>query len=241
MDLTKRVAVITGASRGLGAGVARAAFESGMSVVVCSRTAPALPEGPRVLSRSIDVSREDAVEELAHDALERFGRIDLWINNAGVLDPVGPLRDVSPDEFRRHIEINLLGTAFGSRAFVRALHATGRRGVLLNISSGAARHPYVSWSAYCAGKAGVDRLSECIAAEEGDRVKVHAVAPGLIDSEMQAGVRALDREIFPALEKFLQAHEAGALVAPIDAGRELLALAFDPARARAEVCIDLRD
>ena len=93
MDLTNHVAVVTGASRGLGEGLAQAAFDHGMSVVVCSRTKPPLPEGPRVVSRTLDVSREDEVDALAREAVERFGRIDLWVNNAGVLDPVGPLRE----------------------------------------------------------------------------------------------------------------------------------------------------
>lgn len=241
MDLDGKVTVITGASRGLGAGIAEAALEAGMSVVVCSRSASSLPANPRLHALELDVSSAADVDRLARTAVDHFGAIDLWVNNAGLLEPVGPLRDADPSELARHFEVNLLGVALGSRAFLRTLHESGRRGVLLNIASGAGRRVYEGWAPYCAGKAAVDHLSEVIAAEEGDRCRVHAVAPGLIDSPMQAVVRSHDPQWFPAKQKFLDAHASGSLVAPLDAGRALLALAFDPGAARSGVCVDLRD
>ena len=241
MDLSGKVAVVTGASRGLGVGVAEAALDAGMSVVVCSRSKPALSQSPRLAALELDVSKAADVDRLAQETVARFGQIDLWVNNAGVLDPVGPLRSADPTELARHFEVNVLGVVLGSRAFLRVLHETDRRGVLLNISSGAARKPYVGWAPYCAGKAAIDGLSEVIALEEGDRVRVHAVAPGVIDSPMQAQVRTHDPAWFPALSKFTETHAAGGLVAPRVAGEALLALAFDPTAARSEVCMDLRD
>ncbi len=241
MDLTNRVAVITGASRGLGAGIAEAAHAHGMSLVLCSRSEPSHPKGPRVRSIAMDVSEPDAVEAVAREAIDHFGHVDLWVNNAGLLEPVGPLRDAPPEALRRHFDVNIFGVALGSRAFLRLLHQTGRSGVLLNISSGAGRKPYAGWAAYCAGKAAVDRMSEAIAAEEGDRVRVHAVAPGLIDSDMQAQVRTFDAETLPSVERFRTAHADGTLVDPRTAGEALLALAFEPSAARHEVCVDLRD
>jgi len=241
VDLTNRVAVITGASRGLGAGIAEAAYERGMSVVLCSRSPPALPPGPRVSCMELDMAEPDATESLAREATARFEHVDLWINNAGLLEPVGPLRDAAPDALRRLFEVNVLGVALGCRAYLRLLHASGRRGVLLNISSGAARNPYAGWSGYCASKAAVDRLSEAIALEESDRVKIHSVAPGTIDTPMQALVRTKSADVFPAIERFRKLHADGELVPPRDAGHALLDLAFEPEGARDEVCIDLRD
>ncbi|MDG2304626.1 MAG: SDR family NAD(P)-dependent oxidoreductase [Candidatus Binatia bacterium] len=241
MDLTNRVAVITGASRGLGAGIAKVASERGMSLVLCSRSTPALPPGSRTRTLEIDVSDPDAVDRVAREATEHFGHVDLWVNNAGLLEPMGPLRDAPPQDLKDHFDVNVLGATLGCRAFVRILHETNRRGVLLNISSGAARKPYAGWSAYCAGKAAIDRLSETIALEEGDRLKVHAVAPGLIDSDMQAQIRKVADEEFPSAARFRKAHADGTLIAPEVAGAALLDLAFNPAAARDEVCVDLRD
>lgn len=241
MNLENRVAVITGASRGLGAGIAEAAYDRGMSLVLCSRRPAALPAGPRVRVLTGDVSDPATADEITTEATSHFGHIDLWVNNAGLLEPVGPLRNVPVDELRAHLDVNVLGVALGCRAFLRHLHATDRKGVLLNISSGAARKPYFGWAAYCAGKAAMDRMSEVIAVEEGDRVKVHSVAPGVIDSDMQAQVRGHSSDLFPEVDRFRKRHADGELVAPRVAGDDLIALAFDREAARADVCVDLRD
>lgn len=241
MDLEGKVAVITGASRGLGAGIAEAARARGMSLVLCSRSTPGLAEGPAVRFVRGDVSKPETHDAIVTQAEAHFGQIDLWVNNAGLLEPVGPLRDAAVEPLREHFDVNVLGAALGARAFLRHLHANDRRGVLENIASGAGRRVYEGWAAYCAGKAALDHLSRVIASEERDRVRVYAVAPGLIDSPMQAQVREHSRDQFPELEKFLTAHAEGTLTPPRTAGDQLISLAFDPDAAREEVCIDLRD
>src|SRR5512134_3526290 len=204
LDLAGRTAVITGASRGLGAGLASAFRERGLRLGLCARTAPALPGGPDVLAERLDVRDAAAVAAFGAAVEARFGAIDLWINNAGVLEPIEPLRDVTPAAARTHLEVNVLGVLFGSQAFVRHLRRRGGEGVLVNLSSGAARKPYAGWSIYCAAKAGVDRLTECIALEEaGHGLRAYAVAPGLIDTGMQAQIRATPIERFPELPRFL--------------------------------------
>lgn len=238
---SSRVVVVTGASRGLGAGIARAAHGRGMSLVLCSRSAPVLPDGPRVLATKLDVRDAPAIDALAARAFERFGRVDLWINNAGLLEPVGPLSDVDPAALRELLEVNVLGVAHGSAAYARLLREHDQRGVLLNISSGAARKPYHGWAAYCASKAAVDRMSEVIALEEGERMRVHSVAPGVIQTGMQALLRGKDETAFRDVARFIALHEDGMLVDPEQAGHKLLELAFDPAARRDAVCIDLRD
>jgi NAD(P)-dependent dehydrogenase (short-subunit alcohol dehydrogenase family) len=230
MDLTSKVAVITGASRGLGAGLAERFLERGLCVAVCARQAPALPGDPaRMLSRAADVTDADAMERLCAAAAERFGRVDLWINNAGLLAPIGPLREVDPAELALHIEVNVTGVFYGSRAFIRHVRARGGAGVLLNISSGAARNAYAGWSAYCAGKAAVDRMSEAIALEEGDHgLRVHAVAPGIIDTDMQGMIRRCTPEQFPRVQKFLDLKANDAFSSPAFVADRMLELAFGP-------------
>jgi len=214
----------------------------GMQLGLCSRTKPALAEGPAVIAREVDVRAEGALEAFASELVERFGAIDLWINNAGVLAPIKPLRDVGVDEFRDHIDINLTGVFLGSRAYIR--HVRGREGggVLINISSGAAWGGYAGWSAYCAGKAGVALLTQCVALEEAEAgLRAHAVAPGLVDTDMQAMIRSTSEEDFPSLERFIEAKQGDSFNTSAYVARHLLALAFDPSYPNQEVDIRLPD
>jgi len=232
-DLTGYCAVVTGASRGLGAGLVARFLECGLNVAACARTAPRPPATPalaaRMLARAADVTDPTAMADLAAAACERFGRIDLWINNAGLLEPIGPLHDNDPAAFARHIEVNVVGVFHGSQVFIRHLHQRGGEGVLVNISSGAARNAYAGWSAYCAGKAAVERMSEAIALEEaGTGLRVHAVAPGIIDTEMQAMIRACTPEQFPRVQKFLDIKASNGFSSPAFIADRLLELAFDP-------------
>ena len=237
--LAGKVAVVTGASRGLGAGLATRFLERGLSVAACARQRPTL-SGENSLSRASDVTDATAVEAFCDAAVARFGRIDLWINNAGLLAPIGPLRDNDPIEFARHIEVNVVGVFNGSRVFVRHLHARGGTGVLLNISSGAARSAYAGWSAYCAGKAAVDRMSESIALEEQENgLRVHAVAPGIIDTDMQTMIRESSPEQFPRVQKFLDLKAKEGFSSTAFVADRLLELAFDPSSSELPVATSL--
>jgi NAD(P)-dependent dehydrogenase (short-subunit alcohol dehydrogenase family) len=245
IDVSNRVAVITGASRGLGAGMARLFFERGLRLAVCARSRPDFADDARCISRSVDVTEVEAVDAFCAEAASRFGRIDLWINNAGLLAPIGPLRDNDPDAFAEHLAVNVLGVFHGSRAFIRQVRSQDQEpgqdsGVLINISSGAARNAYAGWSAYCAGKAAVDRMSEAIALEEADQgLRVHAVAPGIIDTEMQAMIRGCTPEQFPKVQKFLDLKQDNAFSTPEFVAERLLELAFDPAHRTDEVLLSL--
>ena len=180
LELKGRTAVITGASRGIGAGLAENFSRHGMRLGLCSRSAPRLSDGIDVVSHELDVRDDVELQRFTDEVVERFGKIDLWINNAGVLAPIAPLREIAPEAFREHIDINLTGVFLGSRCYVRHVRSHKDGGVLINISSGAAWGGYAGWSAYCAGKAGVALLTQCIALEEGSAgLRVHAVAPGV--------------------------------------------------------------
>ncbi|MBK5941982.1 SDR family oxidoreductase [Halochromatium roseum] len=241
IDLSNKVALITGASRGLGAGLAERFLEHGLRVAVCARSQPKLEGAPdKILSVAADVTDAAAMQQLCDTAVARFGHIHLWINNAGLLAPIGPLRDNDPAEFARHIQVNVVGVFNGSRAFIRHLRQRGGDGVLLNISSGAARNAYAGWSAYCAGKAAVDRMSESIALEEADSgLRVHAVAPGIIDTDMQAMIRNCSPEQFPRVQKFLDLKANEGFSSPAFIADRLLDLAFDPRAAKEAVAISL--
>jgi benzil reductase ((S)-benzoin forming) len=241
-ELAGKVAVITGASRGLGAALAENFAARGMRLALCARTAPALAPSEDVLTARVDVRDEKAVEEFTRAVAGRFGTIDLWINNAGVLEPIKPLRDTTLEEFRNHIDVNLTGLFLCTRAYVRYLHQSGGEGVLINISSGAGWHGYAGWSAYCAGKAAVDRVSECVQLEEeAIGLRVYSVAPGVIDTDMQTLIRASAPEDFPEVERFKEMKRDDSFNTPRFVAEHLLAMAFDPAARPEEVCVRLPD
>lgn len=222
--------MITGASRGLGAGLAEDFAARGMRLALCSRSKPVLADGDDVLAMRLDVTDEKAFEHFGRRASDFLGHVDVWINNAGVLEPIEPLRDVTSEEFRRHIDINLFGVFLGSRIYARHIHGAGKPGVLINISSGAAQRGYAGWSAYCAGKGGVDRLTECVALEEADTgLRAYAVAPGVIDTAMQELIRNTPAERFPLVDKFLEMKRNDAFNTVGFVADKLLDLAFGDA------------
>ena len=227
VDVRHRVVVVTGASRGLGAGLARHFLAKGMHVAACARTLPDLPVSDRAFVAVVDVTDATSVSVFCDQVAHRFGTIDLWINNAGVLTPIGPLRNNASDEFARHIQVNLLGVFYGSRAYIRHLHDRNATGTLINISSGAARNAYAGWSAYCASKAAVERMTECIALEEHSTgLRAYAVAPGIVDTDMQTLIRQCTPEQFPAVRKFLDLKQKEQFSTPEFVAEHLLKLAF---------------
>lgn len=212
-----KVAVITGASRGLGAGLADRLAERGFALGLCARSVPSAPGHAvtdRLVRSAVDVSDAAAVERFAHDVAHQLGPIDLWVNNAGVLGPVAPARSSDPAQISEALLINIGGVIAGSAAFARLSRGwgTGRR-VLVNISSGASTSIYQGWSTYGATKAAVDQFTRILAAEEPELV-VHSMAPGVVDTDMQAMIRASDIEDFPALERFVELSRTGSWNSP---------------------------
>jgi NAD(P)-dependent dehydrogenase (short-subunit alcohol dehydrogenase family) len=231
-DLAGRVAVITGASRGLGAGLAARFAAAGLRLGLAARGEPPLPPGAgrdAVLTAVLDVTDAVAVDRFCDQAAARFGAIDLWVNNAGVLEPIAPLREADPAAVRHNVEVNVLGVAYGSAAYARHVRGRPGGGALVNVTSGAATTPYAGWAAYCASKAAVDQLTRVVAVEEADAgLRALAVAPGLVDTAMQAAIRATPAERFPAVERFRDRARAGAFNSPAWVADHILRLAFGP-------------
>jgi NAD(P)-dependent dehydrogenase (short-subunit alcohol dehydrogenase family) len=244
--LHDRVALITGASRGIGAGLARHFHRNGLKLALCARSDPDAGQIPddreRIHFGNVDVTDHAALGRFASDAEERLGPIDLWVNNAGLLDPIGPLRRISPDDVRRHIDVNLLGVFHGTRIYLERLHAADRTGTIVNISSGAAVRPVAGWGAYCAGKAAVDMLTRVTALEERPHgIRAFALAPGVIETGMQELIRRQDEEDFPDVDRFREMHSSGDLLEAESPGPAILRLAFGAPMPDDAVVLDVRD
>ncbi|MCH2101951.1 MAG: SDR family NAD(P)-dependent oxidoreductase [Planctomycetes bacterium] len=241
-----RTAVITGASRGIGAGLAAEFAARGMNLALCARGDCPVPREAedRTLVARVDVQDEVDVKAFSAAVIERFNTVDLWINNAGILKPIAPLREIDLGEFRNHLSINLIGVFLGTRAFVHAhrerVAASGaaQDACLINISSGASWSGYAGWSAYCSGKAGLDRLTESVQLEEADTgLRAYAVAPGVVDTAMQDLIRSSTPEQFPMVDKFHEMKANEAFNTTSFVAEHLLSYAFDPSARPAEVCV----
>lgn len=216
-DLSDEVVVVTGASRGLGAGMAEWFAARGARLGLCARRMPSVAPDFRdqVVAGSLDVTDFDAVRSFGDAVVERFGPPTLWINNAGVLEPVAKARSLDFDVLVAHLGINVGGVLNGQNAFLEVLEAAGTTGTLVNISSGAAREGRPGWAAYCAGKAAVDRITETVAKEEPALLRrALAVSPGLVDTDMQAIIRSQTEDIQPDVEWFREQHREGSMNSP---------------------------
>jgi NAD(P)-dependent dehydrogenase (short-subunit alcohol dehydrogenase family) len=181
--------VVTGSSSGIGRATALAFAERGANVVVAARREEALEEladecrqrGGLALAVPTDTTNDAAVDALALHAEERFGRFDVWVNNAGVYAS-GRFEDVPAEVFRRVIETNLLGYAAGARSALRQFRRQGS-GVLINVGSIGSRVPMISFSAYTAAKFGLLGLTRVLRQElRGTDIHVCAVLPASIDT-----------------------------------------------------------
>lgn len=189
-----QVVAITGASRGIGAAAARIFAAEGARVALLSRNAGAIAEladsiGPQAMALPCDVASWPEVTGAVGQIVSEWGGIDVWINNAGVIDPIARLEHADPAAWARLIDINLTGVFHGIRAVLPVMKPQ-RRGTILTVSSGAAHRPLEGWSAYCASKAGAAMLTRALHEEEGDWLRVMGLSPGTVATEMQVQIKA---------------------------------------------------
>jgi NAD(P)-dependent dehydrogenase (short-subunit alcohol dehydrogenase family) len=198
-ELDGRVAIVTGAARGIGAAIARAFDDRGASVAICdvagnpAQVASGLRNSIGVVC---DVSSEDDVGALIKRTLGEFGRLDIVVNNAGIDGAFNPLAESAPDTFDQVIAVNLRGVYLVMRKSIPALISSGG-GSVINIASVAAVVAFAGTSAYTASKAGVVGLTRVAAHEYGSSgVRVNAILPGVIETPMLADLKETAPEIY---------------------------------------------
>ncbi|MEO0750326.1 MAG: SDR family oxidoreductase [Pseudomonadota bacterium] len=195
MDMTGKTTLITGASRGIGAAAARVFAHAGGNVVLAARSTgdiSALAEeiGPRARAVACDVARYEDVAAAVALCQDAFGGLDVLIGNAGIIDPIGPLDTLAPEDWDRVIDINLKGVFYGMRAAIPVMKAAGH-GTIITISSGAASHALEGWSHYCSSKAGAAMLTRCADTENrAAGLRVMGLSPGTVATQMQHEIKA---------------------------------------------------
>ncbi|MFM8846469.1 MAG: SDR family NAD(P)-dependent oxidoreductase [Actinomycetota bacterium] len=208
-DLSDDVAVVTGAGRGIGEGIAHTLANAGAAVVCAARRADEVERvaadiraaGGRAVAMPTDVTDNAAVEALAQKAISEFGHLDIWINNAGGSPIQAPLTQLDPVEWDATMRLNLTSIWVCTNTAARLMRDGGR---IVNISSKAAVSTVMGSGHYAAAKAAVNSLTVTYAKELGPRIRVNCIMPGAVPTEIMMKAMRLEESDLPRLEKILR-------------------------------------
>jgi 3-oxoacyl-[acyl-carrier protein] reductase len=213
--LTGKVAIVTGASKGIGAGIAKELAAAGAAVVVNYASSKEAADrlvaqiksaGGKAVAVKANIANKADIENLFAETDKVFGRLDILVNNAGIYEFV-PLEEITEEHFHRHFDLNVLGLLFASKEAVRRFGSGG--GSIINISSVASTATPPNASVYSATKAAVDAVTKSLAKELGPRhIRVNSINPGFTETE---GVHEMNG--------FLNGNEANRFIADTPLGR----------------------
>ncbi|MCA1960709.1 MAG: SDR family oxidoreductase [Desulfomonile sp.] len=209
MKLKNKVAIVTGASKGIGKGIAVRYAQEGASVVLASRSMDLLTAivgeirgaGGSALALTLDVRSPDSVESVVRRTVGEYGKLDIMVNNAGI-SMAHPSEDLDPADWERALQTDLSGIFYGCRSAARQMISQGTGGSIINVTSVYGIVAAPMRAAYCASKAGANMLTKVLASEWANKkIRVNALAPGYIRTDLVQGL--IDRGILPlsAIEK----------------------------------------
>ena len=227
-DLSGEVAVVTGAGRGIGAGIAKVLAGAGAAVVCAARRTneiEAVAEainaaGGKATAVTTDVTDEAQVEALGQAAVDNFGKLNIWVNNAGGSPVQAPFVELPRAEWDATLALNLTSIFLGVRAAVARMEPGGR---IINTSSTASQDIYEGSGHYSAAKAGVNMLTRTLSRELGPNIRVNAILPGFVPTEVMMEALNLGDDDLPGLLESLNL-PAGRLGTPEDLGAAVLYL-----------------
>ena len=196
-DLIGKTAIVTGASKGIGKATVMEFASLGVTVIAASRNVEQLKnintDGPHTAGQvhpiQGDVSNYEDVKKITQFALSLSGKIDILINNAGLIEPISKLADSSPEEWANVADVNYKGVYFCIRSVLPTMLGVGE-GVIVNVSTCAATSPREGWSHYCSSKAGALMLTKMVHHEYAQSgVRAVGLSPGTVDTDMQVSIR----------------------------------------------------
>ena len=226
--------MLSGPTSGLGRELLRTLLSNDLPTIAVGRRLERLADefsdaSGRLVTLDVDLAdlmQSGATEGLDHrldSALEQVNaELIILLNNAGVINPIGLVGDISPAAFQGSLSVNLLAPMILSNACARSAKRLAARLVVLNVSSGAAVRPLPGWSSYCATKAAARMYFEVLAAEYPEVVEVDQIDPGVLDTAMQETIRASSREQFPLVENFAALRAEGRLKSPAVVANEIV-------------------
>jgi benzil reductase ((S)-benzoin forming) len=225
--MSQNLVFITGASSGIGLALAQAVpFASARTIDISRRGGGAA--ALHFAADLADPAEWPRVAELFEREIRDFrGDRVVFFHSAGTLVPMGFAGEVDAEQYAHNVLLNSASPQVLGDAFLRAVAHCDAQAWLVLISSGAAHGVYEGWTSYGAGKAAVDQWVRTAGAEQsrrGGRCRVLAVAPGVVETEMQAQIRAMPGDAFPEVDRFVELHREGALRAPADVAGELWAV-----------------
>ncbi|MEL7023925.1 MAG: SDR family oxidoreductase [Pseudomonadota bacterium] len=197
-NLNGRVALITGASRGIGLATVHELSSLGAQVVLAARSEAPIQDitdqisenGGRAVAVQCDVASFEQVQAAVSSTIARFDRLDILVNNAGTIEPIARIDESEPDLWSKAIDVNLKGVYHGLRAALPVMTARGG-GVIVNLSSGAATSALEGWSHYCASKAAVKMLTACAHKEFSEQgIRVVGLSPGTVATDMMSSIKS---------------------------------------------------
>lgn len=227
-----RKAILTGHSRGLGAAIAEALLREGIHVLAISRRgndALSAQYADLLTQVALDLSDPAFADWAKGETIAEFlegASLALLINNAGIVQPIGPMGGLDGGEILRAVTLNVAAPLVLTNSFLTASEAVEDRRVL-HISSGAARSAIPGWSIYCATKAALDHHARTLIADDLPALRVESLAPGVIDTDMQAEIRATTPEQFSLRERFIALKEGNELIGPAECARQTVAHLLD--------------
>lgn len=239
-------AIVTGHSLGLGAAIANQLLLQGIPVLgiarsSCPELAARFPA--RISEVALDLTQPERLARwLDGETMRMFlAGCDhaLLINNAGMLQPIGSLDMQDPRRVADAINLNVTAALMLASAFAAASTGAAQRRIL-HVSSGAARSPYPGWSVYCASKAALDHHARAVSLDASPGLRICSLAPGVIDTAMQADIRASSLEQFPLRDKFVAMQQSGGLAQPGPTAERLLRFLLDAQFGTTPIA-DLRD
>ena len=197
-ELKGKTAIVTGTSKGIGEATVCELISRGVDVIAGSRTLTNIEsfasrlsgDADKVHPMKCDVSNYEDVKKITRFALDRFGKVDILVNNAGLIDPISKLAESNPDEWCNVADVNYKGVYYCIRSVLPEMLSAGR-GVIVNVSTGAATSPREGWSHYCSSKAAALMLTKTVHHEYATKgIRAIGLSPGTVKTEMQTSIRA---------------------------------------------------